>query len=468
MKDLVNTGLHFFWKAVLENLDSAKAEEWKEEYVRIGRLFAQWAAWFVIFGAPLIMLSEAEWLTNSFKMWVGFRMFSSVVTAGALVTFYLLRDRFKLVHEFLFLAMAYSLYVNAGFWADCENGYKTFLFGQLCILVPTVLITLLRPVLYIINFFVHCTVMLLVFHLTCAKPFTDLLSSFEFFIFLILAVATYLFASYRYYLLKKNFIISTLLQDALDDAESKRQKSDELLLNILPSEVAQELKIKGESEAKQYDHVTIMFVDFVNFTGVSEELSPKELVQTIHRNFTAFDGIVDKYGIEKIKTIGDAYLAVAGLPAQNPRHAQTIIQAAIEIRDYMESVQDNFRIRIGINSGTVVAGIVGVKKFAFDIWGDAVNIAARMEQEVKQGKSTSAKVPFSWSRMNLPVSTAARSPPKTKGKSTCTIWIEFFDQPPSLNASITCLSRGSLDGWELLLRRIRVLFWSISRMISVL
>ena len=221
-----------------------------------------------------------------------------------------------------------------------------------------------------------------------------LMTSFQFFIFLILAISAYLFASYRYYLIRKNFIVSTLLKDALNDAETKRQKSDELLLNILPAEVAQELKINGKSEAKQYEQVTILFTDFVNFTGISEELSPYELVKSIHENFTAFDEIIGRHGLEKIKTIGDAYLAVSGLPVQNPNHAQNVVRAALEIREYMVSSNNIFKIRIGINSGTVVAGIVGVKKFAYDIWGDAVNVAARLEHESEIGKINISKVTY--------------------------------------------------------------------------
>ena len=151
--------------------------------------------------------------------------------------------------------------------------------------------------------------------------------------------------------------------------KSEKKKSDDLLLNILPEEVAEELKEKGMAEAKQYNHVTVLFTDFVNFTGISEQMSPKELVKEIHENFTAFDTIIEKHGLEKIKTIGDAYLAVCGLPIENEMHAVQVLKA-----------------RIGVNSGPVIAGIVGVKKYAYDIWGDCVNTAARMEQNSEAGK----------------------------------------------------------------------------------
>lgn len=176
--------------------------------------------------------------------------------------------------------------------------------------------------------------------------------------------------------------------------KSEKNRSDELLLNILPSEVAEELKEKGSAEAKLIDEVTVMFTDFKGFTQLSEKLTPNELVHEINECFSAFDLIMEKYGVEKIKTIGDAYMAVGGLPTANNTHAFDVICAAMEVLEFMDnhkskSIQLNkpiFEIRIGIHSGPVVAGIVGVKKFAYDIWGDTVNIANRMENSGEVSK----------------------------------------------------------------------------------
>jgi class 3 adenylate cyclase len=168
--------------------------------------------------------------------------------------------------------------------------------------------------------------------------------------------------------------------------KGEKQKSDDLLLNILPAEVAEELKLNGQSTARQYNNVSVLFTDFVNFTGISEQMSPSDLVQEIHQNFKTFDAIMEKHGIEKIKTIGDAYLAVCGLPIEVADHANRIIEAALDIQDFMQTNNGKFQIRIGINTGPVIAGIVGVKKFAYDIWGDTVNTAARMEQNSLPGK----------------------------------------------------------------------------------
>jgi adenylate cyclase len=173
-----------------------------------------------------------------------------------------------------------------------------------------------------------------------------------------------------------------------------KKRSDDLLLNILPEEVAEELKLKGASDARQYDEVSILFTDFKGFTQLSEKMNPRDLVAEIDHCFRKFDEIITKYDIEKIKTIGDAYMAVSGLPVESPEHAMNMVSAALEIRDFMEAYKAErlaenklfFEIRIGIHTGEVVAGIVGVKKFAYDIWGDAVNTAARMESSGEVGK----------------------------------------------------------------------------------
>ncbi|MBL7706365.1 MAG: hypothetical protein JNM21_12550 [Taibaiella sp.] len=174
------------------------------------------------------------------------------------------------------------------------------------------------------------------------------------------------------------------------ELQQEKQKSDNLLLNILPQEVAEELKEKGESKAQYYDEVSVLFTDFVNFTATAGQLGVDELLAELNVNFTAFDQIMEKHGLEKIKTIGDAYLAVSGLPVKNAAHALNAVAAALDILAFVEArkkeVPYGLDIRIGIHSGSLIAGIVGVKKFAFDIWGDTVNTAARMEQNSAPGK----------------------------------------------------------------------------------
>lgn len=176
--------------------------------------------------------------------------------------------------------------------------------------------------------------------------------------------------------------------------ERERKRSDELLLNILPNETANELKRTGKAEPKNYKSVSIMFTDFKDFTLIAEKLSPKELVSEIDYCFSAFDEIVAKFGIEKIKTIGDAYLCAYGINNTEQKDHSVVIKAANEILVLMDNYQkereekgkQGFSIRIGIHTGPIVAGVVGKHKFAYDIWGDAVNTAARMEQNSEAGK----------------------------------------------------------------------------------
>lgn len=196
-------------------------------------------------------------------------------------------------------------------------------------------------------------------------------------------------------------IFETTRENAFKQLRSKnellsleKKRSDDLLLNILPEEVAKELKERGKSEPKLFDNTTVLFTDFKEFTVTSEHLSPKELVHDLNNCFSAFDKIMQKYDIEKIKTIGDAYLAVGGLPTPNYTHTKDVVKAALEIREFIrkgkaKKIAQNlpyFEIRVGIHTGPVVAGIVGVKKFQYDIWGDTVNTASRIESNGEAGR----------------------------------------------------------------------------------
>ena len=174
----------------------------------------------------------------------------------------------------------------------------------------------------------------------------------------------------------------------------EKNRSDNLLHNILPNEIAQELKDKGKATARDYDMVSILFTDFKSFTEQSAKLSAAELVNEINHCFEAFDDIIEKYGIEKIKTIGDAYMAAGGLPVRTDDSVKNTVLAALEMQDFImargkankEKGHHFFEMRVGIHTGPVVAGIVGVKKFQYDIWGDTVNTASRMETSGEVGK----------------------------------------------------------------------------------
>ncbi len=217
----------------------------------------------------------------------------------------------------------------------------------------------------------------------------------------------------------------------------EKKRSDDLLLNILPEEIAEELKNKGESDAQLIDQVSVLFTDFKGFTALSEQLSPKELVKDIHECFSAFDRIMEKHGIEKIKTIGDAYMAAGGLPSPNDTHALDIVNAAFEIRDFIEEGKAHkldsglpfFEIRIGIHTGPVVAGIVGVKKFQYDIWGDTVNTASRMESSGAVGEVNISATTYHILKDNTDLKFKHRGKIQAKGKGDMDMYFVSQNNP---------------------------------------
>ena len=199
---------------------------------------------------------------------------------------------------------------------------------------------------------------------------------------LLLAMVGGVFSRYRF-IQKSNLRIA-----------EERNKSENILLNILPKETAEELKEHGSIKAKFFKEVTVLFTDFKEFSVVAEGISPEHLVKNLDYFFKKFDDITEKHNLEKIKTIGDAYMAAGGVPIRNSSNAIAITLAALEILEFMQEVAEEkkksgepiLEIRIGIHTGPLTAGVVGVKKFAYDIWGDTVNIASRMESASEPGK----------------------------------------------------------------------------------
>jgi len=162
-----------------------------------------------------------------------------------------------------------------------------------------------------------------------------------------------------------------------------QQKSEALLLNILPKEIAAILKNESRTIADHYDEASVLFADMVGFTPLSAQLPPVEMVELLNEVFSFFDSLLDKYDVEKIRTIGDSYMVASGVPRGRPDHAQALVCMALEMRDYIaaHTFRDGQRVnfRIGINSGSMIAGVIGRRKFVYDVWGDAVNVASRME-----------------------------------------------------------------------------------------
>ena len=212
--------------------------------------------------------------------------------------------------------------------------------------------------------------------------------------------------------------------------EKERDRSESLLLNILPAEIAEELKEKGEAAARDFDLVSILFTDFKGYTEKSEKLSAKELVDEINACFKAFDHICDKYGIEKIKTIGDAYMAAGGLPVKNTEFVKNTVLAALEMqlfildRAEVKKAKNEipFEMRVGIHTGPVVAGIVGVRKFQYDIWGDTVNTASRMESHGNVGKVNISQHTYEILQEDPNFTFESREKIEIKGKKDMKMW----------------------------------------------
>lgn len=199
---------------------------------------------------------------------------------------------------------------------------------------------------------------------------------------LILFIAFIIFRNYR-----QKVKINKVLDQQKGEIES-------LLLNILPSEIAKELQLRGHAVPRNYEKVSVLFTDFKGFTVIADQMAPEDLVRELNSIFVAFDNIIEKYGIEKIKTIGDSYMCAGGIPSPHPDHTINIVRAALEIRDFVFNYNqkriaeglESWHIRIGVHVGPLVAGVVGKKKYAYDIWGSTVNIASRMESSGLPGQ----------------------------------------------------------------------------------
>lgn len=182
----------------------------------------------------------------------------------------------------------------------------------------------------------------------------------------------------------------TARKQAEDQLRQERLRAERLLLNILPQPIAERLKRNESAIADRFDAVTVLFADLVDFTSLAAKITPTQLVNLLDEIFSTFDRLVEQYNLEKIKTIGDAYMAVGGLPTRRKNHAEAVADMALAMQqaiiNFQKDVKKSFQLRIGINTGDVVAGVIGKKKFSYDLWGDTVNIASRMESEGVAGK----------------------------------------------------------------------------------
>lgn len=225
----------------------------------------------------------------------------------------------------------------------------------------------------------------------------------------------------RYLETKKHY---ALLQTKNEIIEEEKKKSEQLLLNILPAVVANELKVSGVAKARKYENATVLFADFKNFSAIAESLSPERLVHELDFYFKTFDEIIGKYDLEKIKTIGDAYMCVGGLPEENEENPMEMVAAALEIQTKLTALKKQraekgepyFEARIGIHTGPLVAGVVGSRKFAYDVWGDTVNIAARLESKSEAGKVNISSTTYDYIKAKFACEFRGKIPIKNRGE----------------------------------------------------
>lgn len=210
-----------------------------------------------------------------------------------------------------------------------------------------------------------------------------------------------------------------------------QQKSETLLLNILPKEIAAILKNENRTIADQYDEASVLFADMVGFTPLSARLPPVEMVELLNEVFSFFDSLLDKYGVEKIRTIGDSYMVASGVPRGRPDHAQALVHMALEMRDYIST--HTFRnghhvsFRIGINSGSMIAGVIGRRKFVYDVWGDAVNVASRMESHGLGGAVQITQSTYELIKDEFVCE--PRGAVNVKGKGEMEVWLVISEKP---------------------------------------
>lgn len=297
---------------------------------------------------------------------------------GSLIYFEITKnfEVFRFSQLFLILVLPFALMLTLGGYVE---GSAVILWGFIAPLGAVMFDKAGRAVYW---FIAYLTTVLISGFVTHGIDIPNVLKPWQIHMFFVInfaGVSTLVFLIFHYFVRQKNYF---------------QQRTEELLLNILPHNIAKELREKGKTEAKLYSDVTVLFTDFEDFSSITEKMEPQELVNVIHQCYSTFDEITEKYGVAKIKTIGDSYMCAAGINGETDGHAERCVAAGLEMCMFIATLgaerrqagKPSFNVRIGVHSGAVIAGIVGKRKFAFDIWGDTVNIASRMESHGAVGK----------------------------------------------------------------------------------
>ncbi|MBI3362799.1 MAG: adenylate/guanylate cyclase domain-containing protein, partial [Chloroflexi bacterium] len=325
-----------------------------------------WGAIYLVFGEPLASLSPLAYSALSFLSIVRF----------ARTRHY---ESFRLRQLSFILLLPFSLMVTLGGFA---NSSAVILWSLLC---PLGALLVSGPREARRWFLAYLGLVLLG---TLLQPFLRVTNNLPplvvliFFVMNVGVVSSIAYILLEFFVGQKDTFLSLL--------RVEQAKAESLLLNVLPKEIAAILKNEQRTIADQYEGASILFADLVGITPLTAEMEPMAMVDLLNEVFSYFDSLAEKYGVEKIRTIGDSYMVAAGVPRPRPDHAQALAGMALEMRDYCDSraLQGGkpLQFRIGINSGPVVAGVIGRRKFLYDLWGDAVNTASRMESHGTAGK----------------------------------------------------------------------------------
>jgi len=364
---------------------------WEEDLEKSASNYHTYCAWIAIIFDPLFGITDYLNIPHAFKQIMAIRLGIVLITLCVLYAHkrHLISSKILIFIPFLLISLqnayTFSLIKVDDFTGHSLNYLALFIGGgmfilwnwyySLAIIIPSIIAT---------GYFFEMN-----HHLDFQQALVNgglLLIAVAFFMFILIETRYRLTISMiksKLALVEANATLTT--QKTIIEAQSK--ESDKLLRNILPDEVADELKATGKASAKHYSKVSVLFTDFKGFTARSAAMTPEEVIEELNKCFSAFDAVMEQYNLEKIKTIGDAYMCVGGLPIANETNPIDTIRAGLAIQAYMNQYKNEciakgepyFECRLGINTGAVVAGVVGTKKFAYDIWGDTVNTASRAE-----------------------------------------------------------------------------------------
>lgn len=357
---------------------------WEEDLETSSKKYHIYGAWIAIIFDPVFGITDYFNIPHAFAQIMSLRLSVSVIAALALLAhkYKYINSKMLIFIPFLLIsfqnAYTFSVINVEDFTGHSLNYLALFIGGGMFVLW---------------NWYYSLAIIVPSIAATCYFfQMNHQLSTEEALInggLLLIVVAIFMFVliEARYRLTISNIKFKIALLEANEALANEKSQSDKLLRNILPDEVADELKSTGKANAKHYKKVSVLFTDFKGFTVRSATMTPEEVIEELNKCFSAFDAIIEKYNLEKIKTIGDAYMCAGGLPNANESNPVDAIRAGLAMQEYMTAYKKKciakgepfYECRLGINTGEVVAGVVGTKKFAYDIWGDTVNTASRAE-----------------------------------------------------------------------------------------